>query len=92
MPDLAYMKKIIILLAVCLTSTVAWSKDGDYCLAKKLYNDEGNYRGCKTNVNGHANESDAEGITEAGCESFCDSLDSSAGSEMPKLEFNDVDK
>ncbi len=42
------------------------------CTATPNYDADGNYTGCTTNADGDEQTSTPEGITEAGCGTFCD--------------------
>lgn len=53
---------------------LAVNAGADDCRAEKDMSVDGKYKGCNTLVNGHKNYSNEDGISEYGCETFCDSL------------------
>ena len=59
---------------------------GDICSSEVLKKN-GNYVGCKTNVNGHIHISNKKGLTELGCSSFCRSLQGT-NSELKSSSFS----
>ena len=51
--------------------TLLWA---DSCTATPLFDGDGNYAGCLTNVNGHEHFSNPQGLTRLGCNTFCAAL------------------
>ncbi len=74
------MRNYLLLSIFLITSTVLADSSADFacsgCKAEKIYDSDGNYVGCYTNVNGHTNFNDPSGLTELGCDTFCVALNS----------------
>ena len=53
---------------------IAGALSKDQCSAEQIKDNDGFYKGCNTNVNGHVNTSDQKELTSLGCDTFCAGL------------------